>query len=132
VTIASLIVCPSTLVLAHQSAPSSRAAAAVFVSMIPAEMVLLRGEPAYTTVPGTRRLWVNNTDSDVFRAGQTGPFYSLVAGRWFAAPALAGPWKVATLTLPDDFTRIPSSGGAAASSDRPSGAGARPSSGRRR
>ena len=79
----------------------------VFISMTPAEMILTTGEPAYTPVTGTRLLWVNNTESDVFRDGQTGPFYFLVSGRWFAAPALGGPWKFATLSLPDDFKRIP-------------------------
>ena len=60
----------------------------VFVSTTPAEMILMTGEAAYTPVPGTRLLWVNNTESDVFRAGPTGPVYFLVAGRWFSAPAL--------------------------------------------
>ena len=78
----------------------------VFVSMTPAEMILTTGEPAYTPVPGTRLLWVNNTESDVFRLGATGAVYFLVAGRWFSAPAFTGPWTFATLALPDDFKRI--------------------------
>ena len=80
---------------------------AVFISTIPAEMIQLRGGPAYTAVPGTGLLWVNNTESDVFRDGKAGLFYFLVAGRWFAAPGLDGPWKFATLALPEDFKRIP-------------------------
>ena len=79
----------------------------VFVSAEPAEMILMSGEPAYTPVSGTRLLWVNNTESDVFRMGQTGLFYFLVSGRWFSAPALSGPWTFATLALPEDFKRIP-------------------------
>ncbi len=79
----------------------------VFVSTMPAEMILMTGEAAYTPVPGTRLLWVNNTESDVFRAGPTGPIYFLVAGRWFSAPAFGGPWTFATLALPADFKRIP-------------------------
>jgi hypothetical protein len=70
-------------------------------------MILTTGEPAYTPVTGTRLLWVNNTESDVFRAGPTGAIYFLVAGRWFSAPAFTGPWTFATLALPDDFKRIP-------------------------
>ncbi len=35
------------------------------------------------------------------------PFYFLVSGRWFSAPAFKGPWTFATLTLPDDFKNIP-------------------------
>ena len=79
----------------------------VFISTTPAEMILTTGEPAYTPVPETRLLWVNNTESDVFRAGPTGAIYFLVAGRWFSAPAFSGPWTFASLTLPDDFKRIP-------------------------
>ena len=79
----------------------------VFVSTTPAEMILLRGEPVYEPVPGTGLQWVNNTESDVFRLGPTGALYFLVSGRWFSAPAFKGPWTFATLTLPDDFKRIP-------------------------
>ena len=79
----------------------------VFVSFEPAEMILLQGEPHYSPVTGTRLLWVSNTDSDIFRLGQTGDFYYLVAGRWFSAPKLTGPWTFATPTLPDDFQNIP-------------------------
>ena len=70
-------------------------------------MILLRGAPAYTRVPGTSLLWVNNTESDVFRIGQKGAIYYLVAGRWFSAPDFAGPWTFATLSLPEDFKKIP-------------------------
>ena len=79
----------------------------VFVSTTPAEMILLSGEPVYEPVPGTGLQWVNNTESDVFRLGPTGAIYFLVSGRWFSAPAFKGPWTFATLTLPDDFKRIP-------------------------
>ena len=33
-------------------------------------------------------------------------FY-LVAGRWFSAPSVKGPWQFATPTLPEDFKKIP-------------------------
>ena len=80
----------------------------VFVSYEPAEMILLRGEPSYLTVQGAKQLlWVNNTDSDVFRMGRTGPVYFLVSGRWFSAPDFTGPWTFATPSLPADFKEIP-------------------------
>ena len=79
----------------------------VFVSFEPAELILLKGQPRYLTVEGTKLLWVNNTESDVFRMGPTGLVYFLVAGRWFSAPDFTGPWTFATLKLPDDFKRIP-------------------------
>ena len=80
----------------------------VFVSLEPAEMILLRGVPNYLLVQGTKDLlWVSNTDSDVFRMSKTGPVYYLVAGRWFSAPDFTGPWTFATPKLPEDFKKIP-------------------------
>jgi hypothetical protein len=80
----------------------------VFVSLRPAEMILLKGKPSYVSVPGASQLlWVNNTDSDVFRMALTGPVYVLVSGRWFSAPDFTGPWTFATPTLPGDFKKIP-------------------------
>jgi hypothetical protein len=80
---------------------------AVFVSKVPAELILLRGMPVYEAVKGTQLRWVSNTDSDVFRFGTNGPVYFLVSGRWFSAPGFGGPWTFATPMLPDDFKRIP-------------------------
>ena len=79
----------------------------VFVGFQPSELILLRGEPSYVLVPGSSLLWVNNTESDVFRMGKTGPVYYLVAGRWFSAPDFTGPWTFATPSLPPDFRKIP-------------------------
>jgi hypothetical protein len=58
-------------------------------------------------VTGTSLLWVENTESDIFRNGANGSFYYLVAGRWFSAQDLNGPWTFATPNLPADFRRIP-------------------------
>ena len=79
----------------------------VFVSLAPAELILLRGEPSYLAVEGAPQLlWVSNTDSDVFRMGLKGPVYFLVAGRWFSAPDFTGPWTFATPSLPASFKQI--------------------------
>src|SRR4030095_16236155 len=52
----------------------------VFVSTSPAEMLLLNGPPSYSLVNGTNDLlWIQNTESDAFRAGKSGPIYYLVA-----------------------------------------------------
>lgn len=81
---------------------------AVIVSTVPAELILLRGTPSYVLANGDGALlWVNNTDSDVFRLGLNGPVYYLVAGRWFSSPGFDGPWTFATPRLPDAFRRIP-------------------------
>ncbi len=80
---------------------------AIFVSQTPAEMILLTGAPSYVTVGNTKLLWINNTESDVFRLQRTGPVYYLVAGRWFTAPDFKGPWTFATTALPPEFQQIP-------------------------
>jgi hypothetical protein len=38
--------------------------------------------------------------------GKDGPFYYLVAGRWFSVPALNQSWTFVTPNLPDDFKKI--------------------------
>ena len=81
----------------------------VFVSTKPAELIALQGEPKYVPVggAGSKLLWVSNTESDVFRVGEAGLVYYLVAGRWFSAPDFTGPWIFATPNLPSAFKTIP-------------------------
>ena len=79
----------------------------VYVSQVPAELILVRGKPSYLVVADTKLLWLSNTESDVFRMGQTGPLYYLVAGRWFSAADVKGPWTFATPNLPAEFTKVP-------------------------
>ena len=87
---------------------SDKAVPRVFVSTDPAELIAVQGPPSYLKVEGaTTLLWVNNTESDLFRMGQTGDFYFLVAGRWFKSASLDGPWTFATPSLPEDFKKIP-------------------------
>jgi hypothetical protein len=88
-------------------AVAANAVPTVFVSTVPAELILVQGDPHYEPVTGTRLLWLRNSEADVFRLGATGPIYYLVAGRWFSAPGFGGPWTFATLTLPEDFKKIP-------------------------
>jgi hypothetical protein len=84
------------------------AAPSVFVSETPAELILLQGEPKLEAIPGTKLSWVTNTESDLFRSATDQRYYYLVAGRWFGAHQLDGPWTFATTDLPGDFARIPS------------------------
>jgi hypothetical protein len=68
--------------------PTAGAVPMVYVSTSPAEMLLLQGAPVYQPVPGTSLLWVNNTDSDLFRLGKSGNFHYLVAGgHWYSTPS---------------------------------------------
>jgi hypothetical protein len=87
--------------------PSATAATPqVYVSTKPAELIRITGAPTYVPVAGTKLLWVSNTESDVFRLGQSGSVYYLVAGRWFSAAGFNGPWTFATPNLPADFKKI--------------------------
>ena len=81
----------------------------VFVSTTPAELILTQGTPQFKPIPGTKLLQVGNTESDLFMlAGDGGArYYFLVAGRWFEASGLDGPWKAATNDLPGEFAKIP-------------------------
>ncbi|MBK6316158.1 MAG: hypothetical protein IPF53_18160 [Blastocatellia bacterium] len=79
----------------------------VFVVTQPTELIVTTGAPTQERVAGTSLQWISNTESDLFRDGARGPFYYLVAGRWFTATTLAGPWTFTSTSLPPDFTRIP-------------------------
>jgi hypothetical protein len=74
---------------------------------MPAELILLEGEPKLEAIKGTKLSWVTNTQSDLFRSAADQRYYYLVAGRWFRAETLDGPWSFATTELPDDFKKIP-------------------------
>ena len=87
---------------------------AVFYSDKPAEVILFDGQPVYAKIPETQLTYATNTDSVVFVYTPTQEFYYLVAGRWFKASDLEGPWTFATPDLPADFAKIPPSSPASA------------------
>lgn len=80
---------------------------AVFASTQPAELIVTAGAPKLRAIPGTALSQVSNTDSLLFRHTGERRYYFLVAGRWFRAGELAGPWSAASADLPPDFARIP-------------------------
>jgi LysM repeat protein len=80
----------------------------VYVSETPAELLVFKGQPNLVPIDGTALLWASNTKADVIVDTDDGSYYVLLAGRWFRAPALAGPWGyVASSALPKDFAKIP-------------------------
>lgn len=85
----------------------------ILVSFEPAELILTRGEPEMEPIPGTRLLMVSNTENELFYKSDEKSFFLLAAGRWFRAPALAGPWSAASASLPADFAAIPDDSDAA-------------------
>jgi len=83
---------------------------AIFVSTVPAEIIVTIGQPSLTRIPGTGLGYVSNTAADLFQESSSGTWYYLVSGRWFSAPSLDGPWTFATASLPPGFAQIPPSG----------------------
>ena len=86
--------------------PPSGAVPQVFFSTTPAELILFKGTPVYTKIPNTQLLYVANTDNDVFVNDAQKRYYVLLAGRWFRAQALEGPWSYTGDDLPADFAKI--------------------------
>ncbi len=79
----------------------------VFISTVPAELIVTDGEPKFSPIAGTKLMRVTNTDSTLFLNAGDGKLYFLVAGRWFRTASLEGPWSAASSDLPADFARIP-------------------------
>ena len=94
-------------VRAHYPGKAAQSAPEVLASTEPAELIVTRGEPTFEPVPGTSLMQVGNTDCSVFLHAKEGQFYFLVAGRWYRAKSLTGPWQAATMDLPADFALIP-------------------------
>ena len=89
-------------------AGSAAASPVVYYSSTPAEIVVFKGRPEWTAIPGTQLSFATNTDSTVFKYQPTDAFYYLTAGRWFTSTTpLRGPWTFATYSLPPDFAKIP-------------------------
>jgi hypothetical protein len=86
--------------------PPSGAIPQVFFSETPAELILTKGPPVYGKVPGTRLLYITNTENDVFLDADK-QLYVLLSGRWFRSQSPEGPWTYAGNDLPADFAKIP-------------------------
>ncbi len=81
----------------------------VYVSTVPAELVVTQGQPQFTPILGTTLLYVSNSGNDIFMDSGNNNCYLLLAGRWFSSGSLQnGPWGyVAATGLPSDFAKIP-------------------------
>jgi len=89
-------------------APPSENPPAVYVCTVPAELLITQGDPVYAPIAGTSLLYATNSDDDIFMDTNSQQFYTLLAGRWFRAKSLDGPWEsVPGEQLPEDFARIP-------------------------
>ena len=80
----------------------------VYVSQTPTELIVFQGQPDLVPIDGTALLRAKNTSADVFVDTDNNRYYALMAGRWYRAPELSGPWAfVASTDLPADFKQIP-------------------------
>jgi len=81
----------------------------VYVSAVPAELLLTQGPPRFTPIVGTALLYVENSGNDIFMDNSSQMFYVLVAGRWFTSSSLENSsWAyVPGAHLPSDFAEIP-------------------------
>ena len=82
---------------------------AIFVSLGPAELLVVEGSPQFEGIPGSSLEYVKNTTASIFRDAATADFYVLLAGRWFRSKSLEnGPWEFANAkNLPTAFAKIP-------------------------
>ena len=80
----------------------------IYVSLKPAALVHLNGQPQLAPIANTALLEVTNTSDDVFLNSGDQYYYVRLTGRWFKSPSLNGPWTfVASNALPPDFAQIP-------------------------
>ncbi len=90
--------------------PSLRTATApvIYTTTTPAELVTFKGRPDFVPIASTHLLYAANTTGNVFKLLTDQQTYVLIAGRWFRAPTLKGPWQfVPGNELAHDFAAIP-------------------------
>jgi hypothetical protein len=81
---------------------------AILISTKPAELIQTKGEAAFASIQGTSLLYVTNSEDDIFKWVDDQQYYILLAGRWYKAATLKGPWNyLAPDKLPADFAKIP-------------------------
>ena len=66
------------------------------------------GPPQYAPIPGTPLSYVQNSSEPIIQVAP-GSYYAVVAGVWFAAPQVTGPWTIATSVPAVIYTIPPSS-----------------------
>ena len=81
----------------------------IIVSTVPAELVLVEGEPDYQQIKETNLLYVKNTENDIVLDINQQQHYILIAGRFYTSKSLSdGSWTfVEPNDLPQDFAKIP-------------------------
>lgn len=84
---------------------------AIHVTEVPTELIVFKGQPDLVPITGTPLLWATNSATDVIVDTTNNAYYVLMAGRWFRAPGLGGPWTfLGSNALPPSFRQIPAKG----------------------
>jgi hypothetical protein len=82
----------------------------IYLSMIPAELIVTDGEPDFISIKGTRLFYARNTTGDLFWHQGDRTMYLLASGFWFRAESYLGPWEIVPDDkIPEDFRAIPDS-----------------------
>ena len=72
----------------------------VYTASRPTELIVTEGEPNFVPLAGTELLYVTNTTGNIFKNLKDNKTYVLLAGRWYRADSLAGPWVPAWCAMP--------------------------------
>ena len=81
---------------------------AIYVATAPMELIVTEGDPRFVPIPGTSLVYAENTTGNLFKHTAENKVYVLLAGRWFRAATMNGPWEfVPGGKLPPDFPKIP-------------------------
>ncbi len=95
-------------VLKKTSGSSDEKLPKVITSTVPSELIVTKGPAEFASVPGTNLIYVTNPLMPLFLDLNDKSYYFLVAGRWFKAAELKGPWSAASTSLPAEFAKIKS------------------------
>ncbi|GAO44614.1 hypothetical protein [Flavihumibacter petaseus] len=80
----------------------------ILVTTEPSELLQTKGAADYKSIQGTSLLYASNTTNQIFKDINTQKTYTVLAGRWYSAASLQGPWEyIASDKLPSDFAKIP-------------------------
>ena len=79
-------------------------APAIFVSTVPAIVLLVDGKPVLAPIQGTSLQYVVNTNWDIFY--DRADYYLLTGQTWLKSAQLPGPWTV-TMKLPAEIAKLP-------------------------
>ena len=79
----------------------------VFMSPMPAELILIDEQPNLEAIDGTSLFYVTNTSQHLFFHKHEKLWYAMFSGRWFRTKNFQDSWVAATADLPKDFQKIP-------------------------